>query len=140
MNPSGQKPSSQPMYLPRRSDGMNSETSDWAIGNSAPMPKPSRKRKTTSDSKLHALAHARLARPQTIIEYWNTALRPMRSPSTPAEKAPANMPAKLALASRPAWPLLSPNSSLIGASTKVREARSIESNSHAVAMIAKILF
>jgi hypothetical protein len=50
------------------------------------------------------------------------------------------MPTKLALASMPARSVLRSNSVLIEPSTNVIIPRSIESKSHAVAMMKKMLF
>src|SRR5215510_12435088 len=55
----------------------------------------------------------------------------------PAILAPRNIPMKLMLASKPASWVERPNSSRIDPSTKVSDARSTESNSHAFATIAR---
>ncbi len=135
IKPIGQKPSRIATYLPRLLAGTISDTIDSPIGNSMPMPKPSSTRYSISEVTLSASPHIRLPTPQKIMLTWNTGLRPKRSASMPATAAPANMPRKLELASRPVCAALRPNSALIEPSTKVIMPRSIESKNHAVAMM-----
>ena len=70
--------------------------------------------------------------------HWNTGRRPKRSASRPATAAPSTIPKKLALATRPAAAVDSPNSLRIEPSTNVIVPRSTESKKNAIAMMKKI--
>ena len=114
---------------------MTSESIAWPIGNSIPMPMPSSTRNIMSVPTSGAKAHRKLPAPHSTMLDWNTTRRPKRSASRPELAAPTSMPRKLALPSRPACTVLRPNSALIEPRMKVIIPRSMESNSHAVAMI-----
>ena len=126
------------MYLPRTEAGTISETIACATGASPPTPTPIRNRQAIRTGRLQAVAAARLARPQTTMVTWNTALRPNRSEAVPAAMLPTSWPAKVMAASWPASVGLKPKATTIEPSRKVRSATSIWSTSHAEAMIAKI--
>jgi hypothetical protein len=104
-----------------------------------PMPMPGRTRYSIKVFTSFAVAQSKLPAPQSTMLDWKTRRRPNRSASRPEAAAPISMPRKLALPSKPADAVLSASSALIEPRTNVISPRSIESKSHAVAMMRKSL-
>ncbi len=102
MKPPNAAPTGKPqnmalVSIDRFSLGQYSEVMVTALGMAAPRPRPVTKRQITSGSSDAEAAAIRLATPITTAATISTILRPKRSASGPAAKAPKAMPSRAAL-------------------------------------------
>ena len=81
--------------------GQYSEVMVTALGMAAPRPRPVMKRQMVSGSSEAARAATRLATPMKMAATISTSLRPKRSASGPAARAPKAMPSRAALSTGP---------------------------------------
>ncbi|MCY1412250.1 hypothetical protein D9M71_276500 [compost metagenome] len=95
----------------RRRSGQYSEVRVMALGMAPPRPRPVRKRIRASVSTFGAKAAARLQPPKHSTESSSTVLRPKRSASGPAMKAPSIRPISAAPSTGLSWAEVSPHSS-----------------------------
>ena len=95
--PSGKPQNMALVSVARRPSGQYSLISVTALGMAAPSPRPVMKRQTTRWVRSAEKAEARQATPMTSTEPTRTALRPKRSASGPADRAPNARPNSAAL-------------------------------------------
>ena len=96
------KPQNMPLVsVARRPSGQYSLIKVTALGIAAPSPRPVTKRHITSWVRLPENAEARQATPKMSTEPIRNALRPRRSASRPAERAPKAKPNSAALRTGP---------------------------------------
>ena len=106
-------PITVPIALPRSRNGNVSAIVAFAFGKMTAAPTPEQTRAATMSAKLGAIEAASVDSPMTNGPMTRNGLRPMRSEYGPASSATAMPGAPYAATTRPAVPVVIPNSRAI---------------------------